>query len=104
MKTTLTTILTALCLFTFAQSKTSPVEVKPTGVTGRLSIIDTIYIIHNSDINRIYTLLEVGEAGVSSSDNYSINQRKLYHSEFAKVDSVLRPQILKWYPPVKKKQ
>lgn len=70
----------------------------------KYNTIDTVYIIHNADINRIYNLLQVGLNGVQTSDNYSVNQRKQFQIEFQKIDSVFRPQILKWYPPIKKKQ
>lgn len=73
-----------------------------TGNPKTITSIDTIYIIHGTDVNRIYNLLSLGYNGVATSDNFSKNQAGQYQKELAKVDSVFRPQILKWYP-VKKK-
>lgn len=56
------------------------------------------YTLHFKDIQTLYDLMQAGYNGVSTSDNFSKNQAKQYLQAYLHLDSLLKPQVLKWHP------
>ena len=61
--------------------------------------LDTIYQIRgDKNLEMLYNLLQAGYTGVSTSDNFSKNQAKQYMATYMHLDSILKPQIMKFHP------
>lgn len=100
-KQILTLALMAMVLAVSAQTK-KPVNKINEGTGLSTSKVDTVYMLHEADLSRIYSLLNAGYNGVSTSDNFSVNDRKRYVEGYKRIDSALQPQILRYHPKGKK--
>lgn len=112
MKSTIITLFIAIVAVSAqAQSKSKPKSLykHPVGtatITPAHVIIsaENIYSIpSDKNIDLLYGLLQAGYQAVQKSDDFSKTQVKQYMAGLIHLDSLLRPQIVKFHPDTAKK-
>jgi hypothetical protein len=106
-KTAITLILALIVTASIAQTKTKyPLITRQyTKLDSELlKLGDKVYLIPtDKNINLLYALLQAGYQGVASSPHFSKDQADDYQKSILHLDSILRPQIIKFHPDTSKK-
>lgn len=101
-KSILTITLLSTYLFGMAQMKKPVLKQDTTKTHAVIAKPDTVYLFHEKDLQRLYSLLQAGYQGVGTSNDFSVNQRTQYLNEYKRIDSAIQPQYKKFHPIVKK--
>lgn len=88
-----------------AQSKPKPAVHKQDGMGLNINPAESneYKIYGDKNIDLLYGLLQAGYQAVQKSDDFSKTQVKQYMAGLMHLDSVLRPQIVKFHPDTTKK-
>jgi len=99
---TTTLLLMATCLF--GQTKPSGKRQDGMGLKINPTESNEYKIYGDQNINLLYGLLQAGYQAVQKSDDFSKTQVKQYMQGLMHLDSLLRPQIMKFHPDTTKKK